>query len=79
MSTLLLVTDGIAVCNTASDLASKGRASSLSTTKTGFEVGHPLSRFPQMGFYSLYLALGGPKLAALQTSWDCMQAKMTIS
>lgn len=48
MSTLLLVTDVIAACNTSSELVLKGRASSLSTTKMGLEVGHPLSRFPQL-------------------------------
>lgn len=48
MSTLLLVTDIVTARSTSSDLALKSRASSLGTTKTGLEVRHPLSRFPQV-------------------------------
>ena len=46
MSARLLGTDAIAARNTSSEIAPKGRASTLSTTKMEIEVGHPLSRFP---------------------------------
>lgn len=46
LSEWLLGTDTITAPNASPELELKGRAGTLSTTKMGIEVGHPLSMFP---------------------------------